>query len=250
MKDRRIALFAAIGCIAYAATLIATLPAPWVAELVARLSKHALQLRDPQGSAWKGSGQLYLRQRSGDLLNLGSIRWNFSLPGILAGRLATDLSLGNPAGTLHLQVSPASTALRGVNLQLPGAILAVLSPATNALGPQGILQIRSENLRFDADEVLGGAEIEWRPVRLAAARGLGLGSHVARLRGAGRKIDIEFGTIDGPLRLSGGGAWSKDNGLTLSGLLEHGENQPEIATFLRNICSDYRDRRCTFGVRQ
>lgn len=250
MTDRRNASYIAIACLAYAMTLIATLPAPWIAEAVARFSRQALQLRDPQGSAWRGNGQLYLRQQSGDLLDLGVLRWNASLPGTLAGKFVTDLSLGDATRTVHLELTPASVALHGVSLELPGAVLAEIAREMNTLGPQGTLLLRSENLRFGADEILGLADIEWRPARLTAARGLELGSHVARLRGGGRKIDIELGTIDGPLRLSGGGAWTLDNGLAVSGTLEHGDNQPAMAAFLQGICGEYRSGRCTFRIKQ
>ncbi len=246
MTERRTALYIATACLAYAATLVATLPAPWISEAVGRLSKQALLLRGPDGSAWAGSGRLYLRQRSGGLLDLGMLRWNASLSGALAGKLVTDLSLGDVTKTAHLELSPGSTALRGVSLELPGEILAHIAPGLNALGPRGTLLIRSENLRIDANEILGRAEVEWRPARLAVVRGLDLGSHVARLRGGGSKIDIELGTIEGPLRLSGGGAWTRDNGLAVSGTIEHGDSPPAIAPFLQGVCSEYRSGRCTF----
>ena len=122
------------------------------------------------------------------------------------------------------------------------------APGIGPLGPQGTLLLRTENVRLAAGEMLGLADIEWRPVRLAAARGLELGSHVARLRGGGRKVDIELGNLEGPLRLSGGGAWTADNGLALSGTLEHGDNQ-SLAAFLQNVCSEYRSGRCSFRAK-
>ena len=217
---------------------------------MARLSKRALMLRDPDGSGWAGSGRLYLRQPSGGLLDLGVLRWNASLSSILAGNLVTDLSLGDVTKTAHLELSPGSTTLRGVSLELPGEILADAAPGLNALGPQGTLRIRSENLRIGTGEILGMADVEWRPARLAAARGLELGSHVARLHGGGSKIDIELGTIEGPLRLSGGGAWTLDKGLAVSGVLEHGGGQPAMASFLQGVCSEYRSGRCTVRIKQ
>jgi hypothetical protein len=118
-----------------------------------------------------------------------------------------------------------------------------------AFGPHGKILIRSDSLRFDANSILGLAEVGWRPVRLARAQGLELGSHVARLRGGGRKIDIELATIEGPLRLSGGGTWTRDSGLTVSGAVEHGEDRSGmVAQFLRGVCSEYRPGRCAFRI--
>lgn len=245
MTGRRIALYIATGCVAYMAALIVTLPASWISEAIGRFSKQLL-LRDLDGTAWAGSGRLYLRERSGTLLDLGVVRWNASPSTTLAGKFATDFTLGDATKTAHLELSPGSTVVRGVNLELPGSILADVAPGLEALGPQGTLLIRSENLRIDADSILGLADVEWRPARLALARGLELGSHIARLRGGGGKVDIEFGTIEGPLRLSGGGAWTRNTGLAVSGTLEHGDNAPAMTSFLQGVCSEYRSGRCTF----
>jgi len=246
----RTALGIGLACLAYVLTLIATLPAAWLPAAIGSLSKQSLQLRDVSGNAWKGSGRLYLRERAGGLLDLGELRWNASPAGLLAGKFVTDLVLGESAGSARVELSPASVTLRGVSLAFPGDVLAQIVPAMNPLGPQGTVLLRSENLRVSADELLGLADIEWRPVRLAAAHGLDLGSHVAHLRAGGRKIDFELGTIEGPLRLSGSGAWTQESGLAGSGMLEHGENQPALAAFLQGMCADYRARRCSFGARR
>lgn len=245
MTRRRIALYIAIGCLAYAVALIVTLPASWISAPIGRLSTQ-LVVREPDGTAWAGSGRLYLRLRSGGLLDLGALRWNASPWRTLSGRFAADFSLGDANRTAHVEVALGSTAIRDVNLTVPGQILADIVPGLEALGPQGTLQIRSENLRIDADAILGMAEVGWRPAQLAVARGLVLGSHFARLRAGGGKVDIEFGTTEGPLRLSGGGTWSRNQGLAVSGTLEHGENAPPMTSFLQGICSNYRGGRCTF----
>jgi len=247
MTARRATLYIALGCLTYLAALIVTLPAPWVSHVIESFSKQVLLLRDPIGTAWAGSGHLYARQRSGDLLDLGVLRWNTSLSATFAGKLGADLTLGDGTKAMHLDLSPASTTIRGLNLELPGRILASIAPGLEALGPQGRLLIRSDNLRIDANSILGLAEVEWRPVRLSRAHGLDLGSHVARLRGGGSKIDIELGTVEGPLRLSGGGTWTQDNGLNVSGTLEHGEERSAaLVPFLQGVCSEYRPGHCAF----
>lgn len=247
MTARRATLYVAVGCLAYLAALIATFPASWVSRVIEGLSRQVLVLRDPSGTAWAGSGHLYARQRSGGLLDLGVLRWNTSLSATFAGKLGADLTLGGGAQTMHLDLSPASTTIRGLNLELPGKILASIAPGLEALGPQGQLSIRSDNLRIAANSILGLAEVVWRPVQLSIAHGLDLGSHVARLRGGGSKIDIELGTVEGPLRLSGGGTWTRDNGLDVAGTLEHGEDRSAaLAPFLQGVCSEYRPGRCAF----
>ena len=249
MSPGRTAAFVATGSLVYAAALIATFPAPWIAHAIERISERTFLLRDPAGTTWSGSGHLFVRQRSGEMLDLGVLRWNSPLFETLTGKVVADLTLGESAKAVRLELSPASTTVRGLNLALPGQILENVAPGLGALGPQGKILIRSENLRFDADSILGLADVEWRPVQLARAQGLELGSHVARLRGGGRQIDIEFGTIEGPLRLSGGGTWARDSGLIVSGAIEHGEDRSSTMTpFLQGVCNEYRPGRCAFRI--
>jgi general secretion pathway protein N len=248
---RRAWLYVATGCLVYLAALIATTPAPWVSRFVERFSHQALLLREPVGTAWAGSGRLYAQQRAGDLVDLGLLRWNTLLSGILTGKLGAEVALGESASAMRLDLSPASTAIRALNVELPGRLLSIVAPGLEALGPQGKVRIRSDNLRFDANSILGLADLEWRPVQLDRAHGLALGSHVARLRGGGSKVDIELGTIDGPLRLSGSGTWTAETGLDISGALEHGEDRSgETASFLQGVCSEYRAGRCAFRFKR
>ena len=244
---KRAWLYVATGCLVYLAALIATTPAPWVSRFVERFSHQALQLRAPVGTAWAGSGRLYAQQRTGDMVDLGVLRWNTLLSGLLTGKLGAEVSLGESATMMQLELSPASTTIRALNVELPGKLLSIVAPGLEPLGPQGKVRIRSDSLRFDTNSVLGLADIEWRPVQLDRAHGLALGSHVAHLRGGGSRVDIELGTIEGPLRLSGSGTWTGETGLDISGALEHGEDRSgETASFLQGVCSEYRTGRCAF----
>jgi len=248
---RRAIAYLALGGLAYVAALIAMLPAAWVSQALERLSARALLLRDPAGTAWAGTGRLYVRKRSGDLLELGLLRWSTSLSGIPAGRIGAGVALGNPAPSMHLEVTPMRLAIRRLDLELPAEVLASLAPALEAMGPEGTVSIRSDNLQIAADSVLGLADIEWRHVGLAPLRGIDLGTHIARLRGGGSKADIELGTISGPIRLSGRGGWTASAGLAVSGTVEHGADPSgRLVPFLRGMCSEYRDGRCAFRLQQ
>jgi general secretion pathway protein N len=249
MTRRRLILYVVTACLVYALALLAMLPAPWVSHAIESLSQHKLELRDPAGSGWSGSARLYARQRSGDLVDLGALRWESRPSSILAGKLAADMVLdeGRPA---RVEWFPGSVTVRNVQLEFPGKLLGTLAPPLEILRPEGQVRIRAENLRIDGDAVLGVADIEWRQVRLAPAKGIELGSHIAKLRGAGSRVDIELGTLDGPLRLSGRGTWSRGAGLMVSGTAEpRPEHAASIAPFLRSMCPEYRDSRCLFELK-
>jgi hypothetical protein len=79
------------------------------------------------------------------------------------------------------------------------------------------------------------------------------GSHVIRMRGSGSgsKVDIELATLEGPLRLGGRGNWTRSAGLAVSGTVEHvAQPTPVLTAFLKGMCTDYRDDRCRFEIRQ
>ncbi|MDH4173364.1 MAG: type II secretion system protein N [Betaproteobacteria bacterium] len=250
MTARRFALYAGIGIAIYLATLAVTIPAPWAGSALERISGQRLQLREPAGSLWAGSGRLYASPRAGPLRELGVLRWRTSWAGILGARLAVDVTLGTSKPAVVL-LSPGGAAIRGVDLMLPARIIASFVPEFDSFGPGGQLRLRSDDMRFDRDSILGLAELEWRDVQLARMPGIGLGSHVVRLRGAGGKVNIELATIDGPLRLSGSGTWTRSAGLSLSGAAEHdAQSAPAFAAFLTGMCPRYRGNRCTFQIRQ
>ena len=251
MISRRIAVYCAVGGVIYLAALIAIAPAPWVARAIERASAQKLQLRAPAGSLWSGSGRLYAMPRSGAPIELGELRWKTAWPVVFTGKLAADVSLGDGTRSTHVEVSPFGTTIRGLDVALPANVLASLVPGLDAVGPQGTLRIRSESQRIDTGSILGQAEIEWRQVRLARAPGLDLGSHVVKLRGGGRKVDIELATLSGPLRLSGSGTWTPDAGLSLSGAAEHDvQPTPALATFLAGVCASYSQNRCRFQIKR
>jgi hypothetical protein len=246
MISGRTAFGLVFAFLVYAATLLATIPAAWVSWAIERASDRVLLLSDPTGTAWSGSGNLHVRPRSGELLDLGRLRWSSSPSGIFAGHLAAEISLGAGGKTVRVELSPAAMNVRGLSLDLPGRMLAEFVPALGALGPEGTLLVRSDSLRVETGSVLGLGAIEWHKIRLSRAGGIDFGSHVARLRGGGDKVDIEFGTIEGPARLSGGGTWTANHGLSLSGSFDPGDSSPAMSSFLKGVCSEYRGERCTF----
>jgi len=95
MTRRRLILYIVTGCLVYAVALLAMLPAPWVSHVIESASHHKLLLRDAAGTVWTGSGRLYARQRSGDLIDLGPLRWSTAPSALLQGELAAELEAKN-----------------------------------------------------------------------------------------------------------------------------------------------------------
>jgi general secretion pathway protein N len=243
--SRRLSLQLALALVAFVAVLVATAPASLVAWSVDRATRERIALRDVQGSAWSGAGRLYARETRGSLVDLGPVRWRARPLSVLTGALAMEIALGDGARFAAVELSPSSLSVQGLDVQLPGRVLAAIDPALETLGPDGNVRIRSDSLRIDPDAVLGLADIEWRDARLARAKGMAFGSHVARLRGGGPKVGIELATLSGPLQLKATGSWDRRGGaFSISGNAE--AQGAELAGFLRSVCAEYRESRCAF----
>lgn len=250
MSGRRLLLYLAWGGLVYALALLALLPAAWLSQKIERLSGQRLELREPSGSAWAGSGRLYARAGAGALTDLGAVRWTSFPAALLRGKLGADMTLNDAPKPIRVEVGAGSIAVRDLALEVPGKLVAALAPPLQVFGPEGRLTIQSDSLRIEGETVLGLATVEWRDIRLARSSNLELGSHVARLRGAGSRVDIELGTLGGPLRVAGAGSWSPRGGLALSGTAEP---RPDAAAglvpFLRGVCPEFRDGRCIFQIK-
>jgi general secretion pathway protein N len=243
----RLLVYCAVGALAYLVALAATFPATWIARALERTSADKLLVRAPEGTLWTGRARVYARERSGPPLALGELRWKTAWSGIFAGKLATDVTFGDAGQPVHLELSPFGVTLQGLDVVLPARVLSTFVPGLETIGPEGLLRLRSDSLRVEDDSILGLAEIEWRAVRFSRTPALDLGSHVARLRGGGSKVNIDLGTLEGSLRLSGSGTWDLKTGLKGAGSAEHGAQvSPELIPFLRAVCPEYRNNSCTF----
>ena len=225
----------AVGALVYVAVLIATAPSTLVSQFIEIQTQERLSLRDPAGTVWSGSGRLAARLRSGEVLDLGPLAWETQL---------WSLAVHVKPGDLVVHLSPRELLLRDLDFRVPGALVASLDPALEALGPRGTVRITSDELRIGRGSLLGLAELEWRDVRRARVGGLARGSHVARLRGGGGTVGIELASLEGPLQLRGAGSWDRREGFSISGSAQAAGG--ELAGFLKSVCAEYRDARCAF----
>jgi len=250
MSGRQLLFYCGWGGLIYALALLAMMPAAWLSQRIERLSGQRLELREAAGSAWAGSGRLYARSGTGPLIDLGAVRWTSVPAAFLRGKLSADMTLNDAPKPIRVEVGAGSIEVRELALEVPGKLVAALAPPLQVFGPEGRLTIQSDNLRIEGETVLGLATVEWRDIRLARSSNLELGSHVARLRGAGSRVDVELGTLGGPLRVAGAGSWSPRGGLALAG---SAEPRPDAAgglvPFLRGVCPEFRDGRCTFQIK-
>lgn len=245
MSGRRITLYVVAGVLTYCAALAAMLPAAWIAHALQTQSNGRLELRDAGGTAWSGSGRLFARSPHGALVDLGTLRWNASAWSLPTLRIRASVTHGTAAHPMLVEVSPWGLAVQRLKVDLPGAAVAAFAPSLATLGPEGSIHVRSDSLRVERGSMLGLADVEWHGLRLSGAQGVLLGSHVARLRGGGERVDIDVSTLDGPLSVRAKGAWNRATGLTLAGTAE--PRTPDLVPFLRGFCAGYRNSVCEFS---
>lgn len=249
MSRGRVAAYMIVAVAAYAAAAAVTAPATWLTRALEDASAGRLQAGEISGTVWTGSARLFVRTPDQRALDLGVLRWTARPAGLFPPRIGAALRLPAAAQPVLLQISPAAIAVERLDLQLSAALLPALVPALATFGPEGTVRLRSESLRLERNAYFGLAEVEWRRAALAGQPGIALGSHIARLRGAGERVDIDLGTLEGALHLSGKATWRPSTRFEIAGTAE--ARAPEIASLLQGFCASYQasTRTCHFSFR-
>lgn len=236
---RRGVIWLLAGALAAGLTVLAFLPAAWLAPLVESRTQGRLTLGDPQGTLWNGSAFLG-GAAAGDApvapLLPGRFRWRIS-PLILVGRI--DATLENPAALSQpvridgswwrWQVGPSSVIL-------PAERLAGLGAPFNTIQPTGRMRLSWNTLSFVRDgrrvDAIGALAVELTDVasRLSPVRPLGGYTLTVDLHG--QEADIALRTARGPMLLAGRGTL-RNGHLKFSGTAQAAAGQEErLANFL------------------
>lgn len=196
--------------------LVGWAPARWLASALAAASQGVVQLAEPRGTVWAGSGRLVLTGGAGSqggLSLLGRIHWTLrpGIPALSADIRADCCTASQPIG---LRLTPrwggAQLAVGDGQSTWPAGALAGLGTPWNTIQAEGELELSTQ-----------GLSVEWLAGRIAAqgsaqvtARGLSsrlttlkpMGSYRMTLTG-GATPQLDLSTLDGALRLSGQGRW-------------------------------------------
>lgn len=200
---------AVLGLAAYAAFLAALTPASFVAARIEEATRGGLQLRDASGTIWNGKAAAVVATPAGPFA-IDELQWRF-LPARLLGGVAL---FAVEANTEDLKV--AGEAGRGLGawkvptLAASGTAAGTASflPLLAAWRPAGNLAIEASDLELRESELRGTARIRWSAAALGLSDVRPLGTYVAELRGEGGPAKITLTTVDGPLRITGGGTFS------------------------------------------
>jgi general secretion pathway protein N len=187
---------------------LAMLPSTWLDALLQRASQGSLTVAGTTGTLWRGEGSLQALLPSGEAVTLAPAAWSIALGELVALRLhVTVSSTQNGKPILDVTLTPGETRIHEAKLDLPAALLGVLSPTLRAATLSGQLALQADDVHLDAGHASGKARAVWRSAGSGLSRVRPLGSYQLDLTGQGSGLDFRLSTLSGPLVLGGTGHW-------------------------------------------
>ncbi len=249
MKKRYLAL----GVLAYAVFLLATVPASWLAWSVHRLSDGKVLLDQGKGTVWAGSGRLYVTDAKGSAHELGRAQWSVSAARLLLARVHTQVRWSGEQSDVfaNITLSPWRLSLKETRLAASAQLAKLLYPPAGLFAPQGQLRLRTDALTFNGAGLRGNAEVYWDRAGSGLSSVRPLGDYRVDITGQGKEAMLKLTTTKGPLELSGQGRWQiLGNGqLQLTGTARATEKAGELQALLRLMGRDLGGGRTAFNVR-
>jgi general secretion pathway protein N len=206
----------AVGLGAYALGLITNVPATFVDAGLQRASNGRLRLAEAQGTLWSGAGQIEVRDAGRQSGVAKSIAWRF-LPGsLLRGHLVCEVELDQGITRFPVTISFSRIELADVETTLPATALGLAVPELAPLQLTGDMKLHVARLVIGRNGTQGNATLQWRAAGSALAPVSPLGDYELRFENEGAAAHASLRTLQGPLQLEGGGAWTIGARPTLS----------------------------------
>jgi general secretion pathway protein N len=182
------------------------LPATWLDALLQRETRGSFTMTGTAGTLWRGEGNLQALLPSGEAVTLAPTSWNVALSELLALRLHITLrSTQSGITILDLSLAPGETRIHDAKLELPAALLGVLSPTLRAAGLSGHMSLQANDVRLDDGHASGKARVLWVAASSELTRVRPLGSYQLDLDSQGGGLDFRLTTLGGDLNLAGTG---------------------------------------------
>jgi len=236
-----IALWTAATLLAVLLTILACLPAAWIAPVVEGQTGGRLTLGDAQGTLWRGSAFVGGAPGVGGSVTPllpGRFTWRLS-PLVLFGQvsmdLANDRALSQP---VRITGTWSQWQVSAGELLLPADGLAGLGAPLNTLAPSGTIKL-SWNLldiarQGNAVAVNGHTVLSLTDMGSRMSPVKPLGSYEMAMDWRGQKADLVLRTVRGALLLSGSGALDTGH-LRFSGQASAGQGYEDTLGNLLNL---------------
>lgn len=194
--------------LAVAFAYLVMLPATWLDGLLQSQSKGALAMAGTTGTLWRGEGSLQAILPSGEAVTLAPVAWHIALGELLSLRLHITMNStqdGKPV--LEAVMTPGEIRVPMAKMELPAALLGVLSPTLREADLSGQLSVIANDVRMEGVHSAGGAHVVWQAAGSSLSRVRPLGNYQLVLNGQGGGLDFRLLTLSGPLKLDGSGRW-------------------------------------------
>ena len=214
----RPAALVALGAVAFALSLVATVPARLVAARLAQDSGGRVQVFEASGTAWSGEAQALVATPAGPL-PLDRVSWRWRPASLLAGRMAfaATVETAGTRATAELGRTLEGYELRGLEGSAAAEAVVAVLPWLAPWQPRGALAARVERLAWNGREIVGDAALEWRDAGLSMSPVRPLGHYRAEVVGEGAQARVTVTTLGGPLRIAGKGTYAPAAGLAFAG---------------------------------
>lgn len=201
-------LMAGLLLLALVATYLVMLPATWMDALLQRSSQGTLAMTGTKGTLWRGEGSLQALLPTGEAVTLVPVIWNVDAGELLALKFhIAALSARDNKPVLNATLGLRETYIQEAKLDLPAALLGVLSPTLRAAAFTGHIALHVNEVRLDSSHTAGKAQAYWKRAGSSLSRIRPLGNYVLDMTGKGNGMDFRLSTIGGPLTLAGTGDW-------------------------------------------
>lgn len=229
-------------------TVIATLPAAWLAPVIEQQTGGRLSLGDAAGSVWRGSAFLGAFSANDQQMPIapllpGRFHWRLS-PAVLLGRV--DMHIENSdalSQSVNLRGSWSRWQLTPSALMLSADRLTALGAPLNTIQPSGRMRLSWEVLTLSRSPegltIDGGMQLDMTEIASALSPVKPLGAYQLQLDWRGARAQLRLKTLSGPLQLQG-------NGLLVNGRLQFSgqawaqEGQEQRLAILLNLLGQRR----------
>ena len=245
---RHIAGYVALGIALYAAFLLATAPAFWLAEGAARLTDGRITLAAPSGTLWRGSAELHAGSDASGIRHLGRLHWRINPWWLFLGRAHVRVDLAGAAarGSAALRVTPKRRiAVDNLTAALPADIAALVYAPAAFFQPRGTIELRAPSVVLSAAGLWTELEVQWQDAGGRFTGPASLGDYRVSVSGEGQTAAIRLDTLRGDLDLAGQGQWNVtgDGMLRFNGTATPRGDAARLEPLLRPLGRDLGDGR-------
>jgi general secretion pathway protein N len=243
---RRIIVWLLAGAGAVALTLIAFLPAAWMAPLVEAQTGGRITLGDAQGTLWRGSAFIGGAPSGADPVTPllpGRFSWRLS-PMLMLGQVDADLE--NPAAVsqpIRVTGSWYEWLVGASSISLPAERLAGLGAPLNTIQPSGRMQLSWTPLQLARQgrqiALTGSVTLQMDDIASRLSPIKPLGAYQLIMDWRGQQAQLVLKTVKGPMLLSGTGSLTNGR-FQFSGKAEAEEGQEERLANLLNLLGQRR----------